>query len=44
MRDVAAAIISHERTHSNRFCSFQTLDAIFPQDLVSDYLSLFMSS
>ena len=33
VRDVAAAIISHEQTQSNRVCYFQTLDAVFPKDL-----------
>ena len=39
MRDVASAFISHEQTQSNRACCFQTLDAVFPKDLFSDYLS-----
>ena len=38
VRDVASAIISYEQTQSNRVCCFQTLDAIFPKDLLSDYL------
>ena len=38
MRDITSAIISHEQTQSNRVCSFQTLDAVFPKDLFSDYL------
>ena len=38
VRDVASAIISHEQTQSNRVCCFQTLDAVFPKDLFSDYL------
>ena len=37
-RDVASAIISHEQTQSNRVCCFQILDAVFPKDLLSDYL------
>ena len=36
--DVASAIISHEQTQLNRVCCFQTLDAVFPKDLFSDYL------
>ena len=36
--DVASVIISHEQTQSNRVCCFQTLDAVFPKDLLSDYL------
>ena len=38
MRDVVSAIISHEQTQSNRVCCFQTLDAVLPKDLFSDYL------
>ena len=38
VRDVASAIISHEQTQSNRVCCFQTLDVVFPKDLLSDYL------
>ena len=38
MKDVESAIISHEQTQSNRVCCFQTLDAVFPKDLYSDYL------
>ena len=38
MRDVASAIISHEQTQSNRVCCFQTLDAVFLKDLLSDYI------
>ena len=37
VRDIASAIISHEQTQSNRVCCFQTLDAVFPKDLLSDY-------
>ena len=40
LKDVASAIISHERTLSNRVCCFQTLDAVFPKDLFSDYLEI----
>ena len=36
-RDVASTIISHEQTQSNRVCCFQTLDAVFPKDLFSNY-------
>ena len=37
VRDV---IISHEDTQSNRICNscFETLDAVFPKNLFSDYL------
>ena len=38
MRYVAPAIISQEQTQSNRVCCFQTLDAVFPKALLSDYL------
>ena len=38
VRDVTSAIISHEQTQSNRVCYFQTLDAVFPKDSLSDYL------
>ena len=38
VRDVASAIISHEQTQSNRVCYFQTLDAVFPKDPLSDHL------
>ena len=38
VRDVTSAIISHEQTQSNRVCYFQTLDAVFPKDPISDYL------
>ena len=38
VRDVTSAIISHEQTQSNRVCYFQTLDAVFPKDPLSDYL------
>ena len=38
VRDVASAATSHEQTQSNRICCFQTLDAVFPKDLFSDYL------
>ena len=38
--DVASAMISHEQTQSNRVCCFQTLDAVFPNDLFSDYLDV----
>ena len=38
IRDVASVIISHKQIHSNRFCYFQTLDAEFPKDRISDYL------
>ena len=38
VRDVASVIIFPEQTQSNRVCSFQTFDAIFPKDLFSDYL------
>ena len=38
VRDVTSAIISHEQTQSNRICYFQTLDAVFPKDPLSDYL------
>ena len=38
VRDVASAITSHEQTQSNRVCCFQTLDAVFPKHLLSDYL------
>ena len=37
VRDVLSAIISHEQTQYNRICRFQTLDAVFPKDLFSDY-------
>ena len=37
MRDVASAIISQEQTQY-RVCYFQTLDAVFPEDLFSDFL------
>ena len=37
VRDVASAIISHEQTQSNRVCCFQTLDAVIPKGLFSDY-------
>ena len=37
IRDVTSAIISHKQTRSNRACCFQTLDAVFPKDLYSDY-------
>ena len=37
VRDVASAIVSHEQTQSNRVCCFQTLDAVFPKDHLSDY-------
>ena len=30
--------IPHEQTKSNRVCDFQTLDAVFPKDIVPDYL------
>ena len=32
--------ISHKMTPSNRVCGFQTLDAVFPIDLFSDYLEI----
>ena len=38
VRDVTSAIISHEQTQSNRVCYFQTFDAVFPKDSLSDYL------
>ena len=37
VRDVASVIISHEQSQSNRVCRFQTLDSVFPKDLLSDY-------
>ena len=37
VRDVASAIISHEQILSNWFCCFQTVDAVFPKELFSDY-------
>ena len=40
VRDVAPAIISHEQTQLNRVCCFQTLNAVFPKDLFSDYLNV----
>ena len=42
VRDVASAIISHEKTQSNRVCCFQTLNTVFPGDLVLDYLASFI--
>ena len=36
VRDVASALTSHKQTQSNRLCCFQTLDAVFPKDLLSD--------
>ena len=39
MRDVASAIISHEQTQKPSLL-FQTLDAVFPKDLFSDYLEI----
>ena len=38
VRDLASAIITHEQTQQNRVCCFQTLDAVIPKDLLSDYL------
>ena len=38
--DAASAIISHEHTQYNRVCCFETLDAVFPKDLFSDYFEL----
>ena len=38
LMDVASAIIYHEQTQSN--CCFQTLDVVFPKDLISDYFGL----
>ena len=34
----------HEQTQSNRVCCFQTLDAVFPKDLLSDYSNTNASS
>ena len=43
VRNVASAIISHEQTQSNRVCCFQTLDAAYPKDLLSDYFGYYVS-
>ena len=40
VRDVASVIILHEQTQSNRVCCFQTLNAVFPKDLFSDYFHI----
>ena len=38
VRDVTSVVISHEQIQSNRVCYFQTVDAVFPKDPLSDYL------
>ena len=43
VRDVASAVISHQLTQSNGFCCFQTLDAVFPKDLLSEPNSVLIS-
>ena len=42
VRDIASAIISHEQTQYTVKLRllFQTLDAVFPKDLFSDYLAM----
>ena len=40
MRDVASASISHEQNQSNRTCCFQTLDAVFQNDLLWHYFGI----
>ena len=40
--DVVFAIISHEQNQSNRTCCFQTLDAVFPKDLVFIAFNLYL--
>ena len=37
---VTSAIISHDRTQSNRVCCFQALDSVFPRGLFSEYLEI----
>ena len=37
LNDVTSDIISHEQIQSNRVGYFQTLVAVFPKDLFSDY-------
>ena len=38
------AITAHEQTQSIPVCCFQTLDAVFPKDLFSDYFDLLSQS
>ena len=40
VRDVASAVISHEQTQSNRVSWFQSLNAVFPKDLISGNLNI----